>query len=202
MYKVFIDNREVLFTESNPQIGNYVTVSADTLDEISLDFPNKTGTTDQHQSIVVLCKSLENDFNRLFRNYEKIDAAGGIVKNGKKYLFIKRNGFWDIPKGKVDEGESIEQAAVREIEEECGISGLKLKELILTTFHTYDYHGTPTIKKTYWYYMDYHGDEKCVPQAEEGITKVKWFAKDQLDKVRKNTFLSILEVVDCYFGQK
>lgn len=202
MYKVFIDNREVLLTEKNPQSGKCLTISSDTLDEITLDFHDKISSSDQNSSIVVLCKKLETEFERLFRNFDKIDAAGGIVKRKKKYLFIKRNGVWDIPKGKVDEGETIKNAAVREVEEECGISGVKLKDLILTTFHTYNYHGTPTLKRTFWYSMNYKGPRALIPQLEEGITEVRWLRKQQIKKVRKNTFASILEVVDFYFGKQ
>jgi 8-oxo-dGTP pyrophosphatase MutT (NUDIX family) len=157
---------------------------------------------DNELPVYLVTSSIEKTFSTLFQDFEFVEAAGGIVKRKDSYLFIKRNGFWDIPKGKLDEGEIPEKAAVREIEEECGIVGPKLNDPICLTYHTYLYKGRPTIKKTYWYSLDYDGDKKLKGQKEEGITKVKWFKLDEIEKIRKNTFASILEVMDVYFSDK
>lgn len=119
-------------------------------------------------------------------------------------MFIKRFGKWDIPKGKLTKSEDPQTGAIREIEEECGISGPVIEQFICETYHTYrdTYKGKNklTLKKTSWYGMTYDGEEVLIPQQEEGITKVKWFKKTKMDKIRSNTYESILEVMDSYFG--
>lgn len=200
MYKVFIENRPILFSEIIPNDENNYVISANEINNCEIDLTLKLQEIELNKNIIIHCSNLEKDFERLFRNYEKVNAAGGIVKRKNKYLFIKRNGFWDIPKGKVENDEVLEAAAVREIEEECGLKTPVIADLILTTLHTYDYHGTPSIKKTYWYALNYQGPKDLIPQEEEGITKVEWFEKSEWGKIRKNTFLSIIEVLDTYLS--
>lgn len=120
-----------------------------------------------------------------------LDAAGGLVKNNEnKTLFIYRLGKWDLPKGKVEIGETTEFAAVREVEEECGIKNLKLNQLITKTYHIY-YQKTLILKTTYWYDMNYHGNEILVPQIEEGISMVEWKSNAELTEILDNTYKNI-----------
>lgn len=138
-------------------------------------------------------KELFAFFTSMFR---LIPAAGGLVKNQKgEYLFIFRNNKWDLPKGKIEKGEAIEVAAVREVEEECGIGGLKNVKELITTYHIYSLEEKQVLKPTYWYSMHTDDTSELVPQTEEGITQVKWIAPKGFDVVRKNTFPSILEVI-------
>lgn len=125
-----------------------------------------------------------------------IKAAGGLVKNeAGEYLFIFRNGKWDLPKGKIEKGESIKEAAVREVEEECGITVSKLGKEICKTYHVYTLKGEVVLKKTYWFKMKCAGSEKLKPQKEEGITDVRWFKKGHVEAIEKNTFPSIMDVL-------
>jgi 8-oxo-dGTP pyrophosphatase MutT (NUDIX family) len=125
-----------------------------------------------------------------------VEAAGGLVKNKNgEYLFILRHGKWDLPKGKIEKGESIEEAAIREVEEECGISGLTIIKKMEPTFHTYFLHEKSILKPTYWFEMDCSDTSTLVPQAEEGITEVRWIAAEGLEMVRKNTYESIKDVI-------
>ena len=125
-----------------------------------------------------------------------IEAAGGLVKNDKKeYLFIYRKERWDLPKGKIEKGESISEGGLREVEEECGIVVSKLGKKICKTYHTYTEKGEVVLKRTHWYKMSYNGIEKLKPQKEEGITDVRWFKKSQIDTIQKNTFPSIIDVL-------
>ena len=85
---------------------------------------------------------INKDFETVFQNLKNkiklIKAAGGLVKNGDgDYLFIYRLGKWDLPKGKVEENEKMWEAAVREVEEECGIKINYLGKKITTSYHTY-----------------------------------------------------------------
>lgn len=126
-----------------------------------------------------------------------IHAGGGLVSNADHaYLFIYRNEKWDLPKGKLDPGETIEQCAVREVEEECGIHQLTLGEKIKNTYHIYEFKGKTVLKITHWYKMNYQGNEKLIPQVEEGITKVAWIPVQDFDRVKKNTYANILEVLE------
>lgn len=139
-------------------------------------------------------KKLTTYFNSLFRI---IEAAGGLVKNNhEEWLFIFRNGKWDLPKGKIEKGEGIKKAAIREVEEECGIKKLKILKELTPTYHTYFMEEKAILKRTYWFEMSCADDSKLVPQTEEGITDVKWLSPKKLKQVYANTYGSIKEVMN------
>jgi len=139
----------------------------------------------------------EKELLKKFADHQFIEAAGGIVQRENKFLFIKRNGFWDIPKGKLEKGESPEQGAVREIEEECGLIQPIIKRHLVDTWHTYEHKGKMVLKKTYWYWLA-EGEKKMhlVPQIEEGITELGYFEKGKFELIKENTFLSIIVVME------
>lgn len=200
MYKVFIENRAIIFTDIIPKKKNSFWVKSNTLQSIAVDLIPLIRETAPNLVIYVYAKEIDTEFERLFNPFEKIEAAGGIVRRKQRFLFIKRNGIWDIPKGKLVINESIEACAIREIEEECGLKNPQIVDFICLTYHTYEYKGRPTLKKTYWYSLKYEGDKLLNPQIEEGITEVKWMKFTAIEKVRKNTFSSIIEVLDTYFS--
>jgi 8-oxo-dGTP pyrophosphatase MutT (NUDIX family) len=202
MYKVFIENRAIIFTEENNISADSLTITSDKLVSIEKDLLPILHLNENKSEIFIVCENPELEIQRLFSDYDKITAAGGIVRRKNEFLFIKRNGFWDIPKGKIEEtDESIEEAALREVEEECGIKCSEIVGVIAVTYHTYTFEGVPTLKKTYWFSMLYEGKKSLKPQLEEGITKAKWLKMEDLDSVRKNTFASILEVMAIYFEE-
>ena len=134
---------------------------------------------------------------------EKIIAAGGIVENEEgKILFMFRRGKWDLPKGKWDEGETIEECAVREVEEETGLTNVKRKQLIDKTIHNYTEHGKDIEKETYWYAMEVGGNQNLVPQLEEGISELCWVGENELHPYLSNTFNNIVDIVTKYFSAK
>lgn len=140
-------------------------------------------------SFWIVSKDKKAVFKKLIRPLRKITAAGGIVKNGKgEYLFIFRLGKWDLPKGKVDKGEKIKKAAVREVEEECGIHVDYRGKKLTTTYHLYTIKNELVVKKTVWYEMGVNGKPKLIPQQEEDITKAIWLKRQDLDQVRENTY--------------
>lgn len=199
MYKVFIENRPVIIAEKNTIQFESITLISEKVTSFEKDIFPLFVKSAPKIPIVLIAKDVHVEFNRLFEGYKRIVAAGGIVRRDKEYLFIKRHGKWDIAKGKLSKGEDPEIGAVREIEEESGITNPIVTELICCTYHTYRFKNKPRLKLTYWYELTYDGDEDLVPQLEEGITRVKWFSKDKLEKVKSNTFLSILEVINHYF---
>lgn len=145
------------------------------------------------------------DFFEVFKSaFLNINAAGGVVFNPEsKILFILRNGVWDLPKGKVDEGETTPETAVREVQEECGISGMQIVKKLPSTYHIYQSvhkktKGEWIFKETFWYEMKYSGAQKGIPQQEEGITEIKWFAKNELDEVLSNTYENLKGIINLY----
>lgn len=199
MYKVFIENRLVIICEKNSIKIDSIILFSENVTSFEKDIFPLFKKSEPKIPIILIAKDAHTEFERLFEGYKRVIAAGGIVKKNDTYLFIKRQGKWDIPKGKLSKKEAPETGAIREIEEECGISNPTIKQFICCTYHTYRFKDKPRLKLTYWYGLDYEGDEEPVPQAEEGITKVKWFTKDKIEKVRRKTFLSIIEVIDHYF---
>ena len=97
-------------------------------------------------------------------------------------LWIQRNGKWDLPKGKIETGEEIAAAAIREVEEECGISAPQIKRRLPNTYHTYRLKGQAILKRTYWFEMYYQGNESLIPQEEEDITTAKWCAALEVEQ--------------------
>ncbi len=200
MYKVFIQNRPIFFIsakEIEKYDGIFVKEKFAITDKVELT--ELLTNLPTHLFLHIICENPEVTLSLFFENYQKIEAAGGIVKRKEKYLFIKRNGLWDIPKGKLESDETPEIGALREIEEECGITNFQLTEHIITTYHTYAYKGIPTLKKTYWYGFEYDGPKKGIPQTEEGITKIAWKKKEDLNKILENTYASIADVIYSYF---
>lgn len=144
----------------------------------------------------VLTTDSEEEFEDFCSSFEQVDAGGGLVRNAEgKYLLIRRKERWDLPKGKREEGESIEACALREVEEETGLHNLRCGRLICTTHHTYDDYGPATIKHTYWFDMEYEGTETPVPQVEENITEVIWADRKKALELASESYLSIAEVV-------
>jgi 8-oxo-dGTP pyrophosphatase MutT (NUDIX family) len=129
--------------------------------------------------------------------YLILEAAGGIVVNDKDcLLMIFRNGKWDLPKGKIEKGEEPDTAAIREVFEECGVSGLSLKKQLNTTFHTYTYKDEKILKKTFWFLMNTSDSNKLIPQLEEGITEARWLTRGQVKEAMRNTYLSIADLLN------
>ena len=195
MYKVFIENRAVIFTQNTESSQNTDLKKKQKKRSFDKYLLPLVLSHSEGEEVSVICEDVEKEMNVFFQHHDFIEAAGGIVKRKKRFLFIKRNGLWDIPKGKVEKDEEIEDAAVREVEEECGIKQVKLKSPLTVTYHTYDYKGRQVLKKTYWYVLTYKGNKRTIPQTEEGITKVKWLKINKFDKVRKSTYPSIIDVL-------
>lgn len=138
---------------------------------------------------------IETTFNNICSQFTQVNAAGGLVTNEHgEYLLILRNGIWDLPKGKQEENEDIALTAIREVEEECGITNLVQKELICITRHTYQINGKNILKHTYWYKMECSSCYNTKPQTEENIQEVKWVKKEALANYLSNTYPSINEV--------
>jgi len=130
------------------------------------------------------------------RNRILVKAGGGLVINEKEeILFMFRRGKWDLPKGKLDPGESLESCAQREVKEETGINHLALIRFLLVTEHEYEERGQVILKETHWWMMKTIGNQKLVPQTEEDISELKWIGPSDFKLVQQNTYPGILDVL-------
>jgi 8-oxo-dGTP pyrophosphatase MutT (NUDIX family) len=141
-------------------------------------------------------ESLEFGLEKFKKTFKLIYAAGGLIESNDRYLFIYRLKKWDLPKGKIDMGESPEEAAIRECEEECSITQLTITKVLEPTYHMYEYKGSYALKKTYWYEMVTQHQGNLVPQIEENIERVEWFSKEDIKQnVISDTYPAILDVL-------
>ena len=198
MYKIFINDKPFFITNSKLNID----------DDLETIFFNKTLFDSLLQStknidfkgIILICEDVELVFQLFANNYKLIEAAGGLVFNSNNdLLLIERLGVWDLPKGKIDLGETPEIAALREVEEECAVNGLSIEHLVCKSYHTYFFKDKYILKRTFWYKMNTTFNGLLVPQEEENITKVEWqhFTKKNITNL--NTYESIKDVLNNYF---
>jgi 8-oxo-dGTP pyrophosphatase MutT (NUDIX family) len=151
------------------------------------------------KNVNILTDQPQNSFNFIASRFKVIEAAGGIVVNdNKEMLFIFRRGKWDLPKGKMDENESPENAALREIEEETGAKGLSLLTKLGETYHVYNMYGENVLKTTHWYLLKSTTNQVLSPQLEEDITAIKWFRKEDLNEPLTNSYPTIIDLVNIY----
>ncbi|MBY0479211.1 MAG: NUDIX domain-containing protein [Chitinophagaceae bacterium] len=131
-----------------------------------------------------------------FKHFKPVTAAGGLVENEKgEVLLIFRRGKWDLPKGKLDKGETIEQCALREVEEETGLKDIKLVNPLMVTYHTYNDYGKQMLKDSHWFVMKVKGKQNITPQTEEDITEIKWVKKKDVKNYFDNIFPSVKDVL-------
>lgn len=150
-------------------------------------------------------KIVSSDLNSLLELFKSkfyyIEAAGGFIEKDNEFLFIHRQGIWDLPKGKLEKGETIKNAAIRECEEECGIKQLTITKQLSSSFHLYKYKKGFALKQSYWFYMKSDYSKKLTPQIEEDIDEVKWFSKHEIETIIINhTYYTIRDVINEALG--
>ena len=196
MYEVFIENKSLIISKSLKKNNDlsFTTLHEENI-EFSKNFKSNVFNKVKTNNLYIECSNPPKLFDFLFNHCKLIIAAGGIVQWNNKFLFIKRNGLWDIPKGKMEESESPDLTAIREVEEECSIYPIQIESLICSTYHTYEFDKQNFLKKTYWYKMIHHGKGLVSPQIEEGITECKWINKEEFRLIKENTFKSIEHIL-------
>ncbi|AYZ34897.1 NUDIX domain-containing protein [Chryseobacterium indologenes] len=201
MYKVFVNEKKLLISKHAEELEKKLVYENYTTLEMALDLLENTSV----QELNIFGENIDeiwSEFQKLFRI---IEAAGGLVNNPQgETLFIKRLGKWDLPKGKMEKGESREESAVREIEEETGLKEVELVKFINTTYHIYiERNGEKILKCTHWFEMNFDGEDTSKPQIEEGITEVAWKNISQIEnEVFPSTFKNIELIVKEFWDSK
>ena len=204
-YDVFMLNRRVKFRPIHAEDAGEDAVDAaqsvrmmNPTKDMLRDLPNLLKQHPDLSEVLIQASDVESTWMTFCSGYHELAAAGGVVQDAQGHvLWIQRNGKWDLPKGKLEHGERLEEAAIREVIEETGIEKLTITGEAFVTFHTYEAEGVIHLKSTFWYPMHHDGMQTPgSPQAIEGISDVTWlkppFSKDVLQK----TFGSIKVVLD------
>jgi len=199
MYKVFFNDRNVFLTDDFTkyfEVKYGLFYKFRNITELK-DLLNLFGTLKSIRTVYIFhfdILKLQEAFRSCFTY---IEAAGGLVTNNQnEVLLIHRKGKYDLPKGKLDADETYQQAAIREVKEECGIDNLAIIKPLISTYHIYQGEEGLVLKKTYWFDMFHKGNEKPVPQTEEEIDQAFWSAPEKIvDTIAGNTYGSILDVL-------
>jgi ADP-ribose pyrophosphatase YjhB (NUDIX family) len=200
-YEVYIEGRPLVISDAAPDTVipegmQVVSIDSDqALESVleKLQHPGNGGGFWLHPNGVQLL------WDMFMKRFKFVQAAGGVVQdeNGR-LLMIKRLGKWDLPKGKVDEGEGIPEAALREVEEECGIDELKITDHLMNTWHTYERKGRQHLKRTDWFLMQGSSEKTLTPQTDEDIEEVGWMTWDEIDRIKNETYPSLVKVLKAW----
>ena len=189
MNEIFLDDKSIILTNVQENIENekYFRLKDVTLDEIIEALSHK-----EVERIYLYHPKAEKLMKKFKQLIPTIKAGGGIVYNQEgKVLLIKRNGKWDLPKGKKEKGENIATCALREVEEETGVKKLLIQRFRTITYHIFKRDKQYFLKETYWYDMTTTYKKKLVPQTEEGIEKVCWKDEGTAKELAKNSYKNI-----------
>jgi 8-oxo-dGTP pyrophosphatase MutT (NUDIX family) len=203
-YKVFLNEKRILFTAAGEITFSTPRANLpDFLSELNVKDWLSNYLKGNETEAVFESEHPQKAFKAFCGALTEIKAAGGVVRRDGQILFIFRNGKWDLPKGKIDKGETTKQAALREVEEECGIEGHRIIKDLPTTYHIYQSpykktKGEWIVKPTFWFEMEYNGANEGEPQVAEGISELKWFSIKKLDEVLENTYENLKPLIQLY----
>jgi len=193
---LYFGGSSLVLTEANPQhTQNERIKQSENFSELTLML-EKLVKSKASKNFSLVVPNLKAASAFLKSHFFFIEAAGGLIENSERFLFIKRLGLWDLPKGKMEKGEDSRQCAVRECEEECGVQNLSISKELAPTYHVYPYKSGFALKQSNWYYMTTDYNKALTPQTEENITEVVWFSRQEITTtVLPNTYLTIRDVI-------
>ena len=202
--KIFVDESPIYITDelsaelkkkSNDDDVLFIT----DMNKIIVDTILVALKTDKKE-VIILVDNIDHAKDIFFTHFINIEAAGGIVQNEKKeILFIFRRGKWDLPKGKIENDETPEICAAREIEEETGVKNLILKHKIGETYHIYKENETMILKTSHWFYFISNEQQDTAAQTEEDISEVKWIHTRSIKEPMANTYQNIRDILSVFF---
>ncbi|MEZ4788135.1 NUDIX hydrolase [Flavobacterium haoranii] len=198
MYKVFVNDKPLFLTnevQKETDFQLFLLESVDIKKLIVKMFQNKIQKAFlYHPDEKLIMKTLK-------AKIPVVKAGGGLVFNKKgEVLFIFRNGKWDLPKGGTEKKETMEETAMREVEEETGVNGLKIVKKLTKTYHVFKRNGRYKLKQTYWFEMQTNFDGTPEGQIEEGIEKVAWIKPSEIESILENSYENIkllFELENC-----
>lgn len=189
MYTIYVGDKPIILTDKVEKETNFKSFL---LKSVNIGKVIKLLNTTDLEAVHLVHHNSDKLLKHFLKLLPNVVAGGGKVYNAKnEVLFIYRNSKWDLPKGKVEQEESIEETAIREVEEETGVKGLKITQPLSTTYHIFKRNGKHKIKITYWFEMKTKFDGKLYPQEKEGITQVEWLDDKASQKALENSYANI-----------
>ena len=194
---IYFAERELLFTCSDAPDGYYI---MEISDENPISRAKVITFLEKYNKVAIECDDIQQTFDALAEEFVWVEAAGGVVLNEKnEVVLIVRNSRRDLPKGHREEGESFEECAAREVEEETGVKVAEVGRLLSATIHCYNLYGKWEMKYTAWYEMTAADGYELAPQREEGITAVELVPLDNIQERIKSSFPTIKSVLAAFF---
>lgn len=202
MYKVFFKESSFLLSDDNSFLKNPPEVFVHTSLSSTKNYILRLLQDPNIFHAKIYASPVAQLFNDFCSFFTVVEAAGGIVRNTDEILVIKRLGIIDLPKGHVEKGESIEECALREVQEECGIHNLKIQNFLKETWHIYFRNEKWYLKKTYWYTMTCPPGQQLIPQTEEDIEEVFWLNTRETEQMLPQTYASLRSVFQSILQEK
>jgi 8-oxo-dGTP pyrophosphatase MutT (NUDIX family) len=199
--KIYFNDKPLFLTDSiTPELEPYKhhddAVFMDELSSPAINSMIHEMKTEKVHAGIFLHENLEALKHAFFKKFLLIQTGGGLIENDHgEYLLIFRRGKWDLPKGKLDPGETLEECTIREINEETKLVDLSIKKHLINTYHTYDENGKHILKENCWFVVHARGEQHPEPQLEEDITDLKWVRPGKLEACTNNSMPSILDVL-------
>ena len=187
--EIYFAHKVLILTDTPVEIDDYYRMPSSELSRANVLKIFETANT-----IVVIDSMIEFFIEQFFSEFKYVEAAGGLVENEKgETLMIYCYRHWDLPKGHIDEGESADECAVREIAEETGVEGAKIVRFLCNTLHAYGVYGVWELKQTSWYLCE---APSCPtkPQKEEDIAAAKWCTAEEVEENLRQSYPTIRNV--------
>ncbi len=205
MYKIYFNEGALLIAQAPSEfrgINNLLFIGDDEIHK-SFKILTSSESTGRALNFALISSDPAQTFQDFTRDYRVIQAAGGLVfSKAGDLLTIKRNGLWDLPKGKIEKHEDRQAAALREVMEETGLNMLNISDKVGETYHAYYEDEHLLLKETHWYLMQSSGKGILTPQIEEGITEAVWKPLSFFKDPNFRSYLSIKDIISTYLNRE